>query len=181
MRTKPERFTPAAGDGYGHGAVCQSDPLSGQSPHQIPFPGNHRGELEQFLTARRQALPASQSTVVWTGAAAGKAGEQIVNGSQKAAENIGNFVNNIGKVQKNKAIKDAKDKLPKEDAEKVEKMYKEPEDKSKEWIVSKEVLEENKAKAKKDKQQEKERQEQKDRQKSEQKTVPTGPENAGGR
>ena len=112
---------------------------------------------------------------------AGKAGEQIVNGSQKAAENIGNFVNNIGKVQKNKAIKDAKDKLPKEDAEKVEKMYKEPEDKSKEWIVSKEVLEENKAKAKKDKQQEKERQEQKDRQKSEQKTVPTGPENAGGR
>ena len=60
-------------------------------------------------------------------------------------------------------------------------MYKEPEDKSKEWIVSKEVLEENKAKAKKDKQQEKERQEQKDRQKSEQKTVPTGPENAGGR
>ena len=112
---------------------------------------------------------------------AGKAGEQIVNGSQKAAENIGNFVNNIGKVQKNKAIKDAKDKLPKEDAEKVEKMYKEPEDKSKEWIVSKEVLEENKAKAKKDKQQEKERQEQKDRQKSEQKTVTTGPENAGGR
>ena len=106
---------------------------------------------------------------------AGKAGEKIVNGSQKAAENIGNFVNNIGKVPKDKAIKDAKDKLPKEDAEKVEKKYRELENRSEEWKVSKEVLEENKARAKKD------RQEQKDKKNSEQKTEPTGPESTGGR
>ena len=112
---------------------------------------------------------------------AGKAGEKIVNGSQTVAENIGNFVNNMGKSQKDKAIKEAEDKLPKDDAKKVEKMYKEPEDKSKEWIVSKEVLEENKAKAKQEKQAEKARQAQTDKKKSEQKTAPTGQENAGGR
>ena len=106
---------------------------------------------------------------------AGKAGEKIVNGSQMVAENIGNFVNNMGKSQKDKAIKEAEDKLPKDDAKKVEKMYKEPEDKSKEWIVSKEVLEENKAKAKQEKQA------QTDKKKSEQKTAHTGQENAGGR
>ena len=46
---------------------------------------------------------------------AGKAGETIVNSSQRAAEGIGKFVNNLGKTPKDKAVKTAEEKLPKDE------------------------------------------------------------------
>lgn len=76
---------------------------------------------------------------------AGKAGENIVNSSQRAAEGIGKFVSNIGKTSKDKAVKTAEEKLPKEEAGKVEKKYREIENNLDYLKVSKEELAVNKA------------------------------------
>lgn len=102
---------------------------------------------------------------------AGKAGETIVNSSQRAAEGIGKFVNNLGKTPKDKAVKTAEEKLPKDEASKVEKTYREIENRSDEWKVSQEQLKANNARAQKE-----------ETVKVEQKLeAHTGPEDTGGR